>query len=1172
MAPSTSRFPRAAATLLAVLALVASLLMPPAASAAPEPPIEDVDIDHGLPDLDERPRVELGDDERARIAGVLADRLGVDPENLEVGWSPFGTPASLGTRDATPLLRSDGAEDPVEAARGLLELIGDLLGLDEAALAGLDASQPNDAQKGSVRVRFTQRLSGLPVFATGWLVVLDNDSNVFFAGGDLAPVGDAGPPPTPAVDPAQAAAAAAAAVAPGGKAEPPECRQGGDPGPSIAAVSPRLGYECTNTAALPDVENPAPIVVTPAYLPVGDAIVPAWQVLVPVGSNAEYLMLVDAVTGEILVRQNQWSSDDVGRVFTGPDPGDSPWTGADATQSDVQFPSSWNTGATPAGQYATAFQDLFDDETPDAGDRPDADGNGDFLFTWTDPWGNAPNTIPSAGADRDAVVTQLYYYTSWFAEYVYGLGFDENANHFALDNNGDGDSDDAGEGDAVSAETDDSYGDGTTELCQDSDSNPIPCRNNANFNANGPDGTVPRMQMYVGEQDLGGGAFRRTQRAMNRDTVIHEFMHGVSGRIMSNGNLQGGVQSGALGEGMGDAMATSVNDDPVYGEYNNGNETTGIRGVAYDDDNLEYGDLCNNGAPNPCQVHDDGRIWAMAMWEQRTALQAKLGDGPGQALHERLMIQGMLNTPDTPSFHDARSGYLLADVLDPSADNQCLLWRVFADNELGVTMSPDGDNDSTPTVSTATPASCDPGASIADPAQTPEGTFVTLDASGSSVGGDPGDVLTFAWDLNDDGVFTDAFGDTVDLAFGDNGSYPVAVEVINTAGYTDSASATVTVTNAVPVVTVSNLDPNPSDEGDDVDVTATFTDPGWLDTHGNGNVDLGTSDLADEPALVTNDPTSSAMYVLSPGVAPQASGEASATVTYGDNGTYQVTVSVTDDDGDTGSGSDDQSVDNVDPTVAIDLGATQVYDSQPPVFIVEKGDDLTVPANAVDPGSDDLTFTWDWDDGSTDSQTSLVNDPAFDPGFPPGSPTIQPRDVTLDATHAYAEACLYELEVSVDDDDGGTHADTVAVIITGNADVSKGHGWWLNQYRPKPPNSFTEAELECYLQIVGYLSLVFDEQKDASTRELATLVLNNPAKAPADVIFDQHALGAWLNFANGSVKLDTPVDTDKDGVADSTFGDVMLTAELVRVNPASTSAEIKAQKNIVERIATQSAP
>ena len=127
-------------------------------------------------------------------------------------------------------------------------------------------------------------------------------------------------------------------------------------------------------------------------------------------------------------------------------------------------------------------------------------------------------------------------------------------------------------------------------------------------------------------------------------------------------------------------------------------------------------------------------------------------------------------------------------------------------------------------------------------------------------------------------------------------------------------------------------------------------------------------------------------------------------------------------------------------------------------------------------------------------------------------------------------------------------------------------------YRPKSANDFTPAQLQCYLDITNYMSMVFSEKTPALTRAQAERILNAPAKAPEAVIFDQMDLGAWLNFANGSIRLNSPVDSNGDGIADSTFGAVMFTAESVRINPASTSAQIKAQKNIVERIALQSAP
>ena len=48
------------------------------------------------------------------------------------------------------------------------------------------------------------------------------------------------------------------------------------------------------------------------------------------------------------------------------------------------------------------------------------------------------------------------------------------------------------------------------------------------------------------------------------------------------------------------------------------------------------------------------------------------------------------------------------------------------------------------------------------------------------------------------------------------------------------------------------------------------------------------------------------------------------------------------------------------------------------------------------------------------------------------------------------------------------------------------------------------------------------------------------------------------------------MDTDGNGSLDSTFGAAMFTAESVRINPASSSAQIKAQKDIIGRIALQS--
>lgn len=66
-----------------------------------------------------------------------------------------------------------------------------------------------------------------------------------------------------------------------------------------------------------------------------------------------------------------------------------------------------------------------------------------------------------------------------------------------------------------------------------------------------------------------------------------------------------------------------------------------------------------------------------------------------------------------------------------------------------------------------------------------------------------------------------------------------------------------------------------------------------------------------------------------------------------------------------------------------------------------------------------------------------MNPPVADPSL---SPSVQPRNVTFDKTHTYAAACLYDLVVTVGDDDGGTANDTVAVVVRGNGTISKGSG------------------------------------------------------------------------------------------------------------------------------------
>lgn len=77
---------------------------------------------------------------------------------------------------------------------------------------------------------------------------------------------------------------------------------------------------------------------------------------------------------------------------------------------------------------------------------------------------------------------------------------------------------------------------------------------------------------------------------------------------------------------------------------------------------------------------------------------------------------------------------------------------------------------------------------------------------------------------------------------------------------------------------------------------------------------------------------------------------------------------------------------------------------------------VSVGVQASDPGSDDLTFIWDWGDGSTTERVHFNDGIAPDP-FP--SPEVNPMSVVDTVAHTYALPGSYTVMLTVMDDDGG---------------------------------------------------------------------------------------------------------------------------------------------------------
>ena len=130
-----------------------------------------------------------------------------------------------------------------------------------------------------------------------------------------------------------------------------------------------------------------------------------------------------------------------------------------------------------------------------------------------------------------------------------------------------------------------------------------------------------------------------------------------------------------------------------------------------------------------------------------------------------------------------------------------------------------------------------PVAEANGPYDVTEGGTVTLTGSGSH-DPDAGDTLTYAWDLDDDGLYGETgpaatHGDEVGIqptfsaaGLDGPGSVTVSLRVTDQDGLSGSDAATVDVTNVLPAVDPPTVTPEPSAEGSAATASATFSDPG----------------------------------------------------------------------------------------------------------------------------------------------------------------------------------------------------------------------------------------------------------------------------------------------------------------------------------------------------------
>lgn len=429
-----------------------------------------------------------------------------------------------------------------------------------------------------------------------------------------------------------------------------------------------------------------------------------WEVTFTSKSRGEmFRTLVDADTGSVLVRQclTNYISNASYRVYTSDSP--TPMSPGLATPAATQPAEAARTLVTLSALDTTASPNGWIDDgvNETRGNNVDAhlDLNSDNVADTPRPQGS-PNRVfdfaldltQAPSAYQNAAVTQLFYWNNYIHDRYYQLGFTEAAGNFQNNNFGRG-----GTGnDAVQADAQD--GSGT---------------NNANFSTPS-DGSPGRMQMYIFT-----GPTPDRDGDLDQEIVIHEYTHGLSNRLVGAGVGISALQTGGMGEGWSDfyglCLLSEAGDNPdgnyaagAYASYLLSTTLTsnyyyGIRRYPYSTDltknPLTFKDIDptkaspHTGIPlsprytvsnaSPSEVHGQGEVWCVTLWDVRANLVRKLGLSAGNTMALQLVTDGMKLAPANPTFLQARDGIIQADLVNNAGANSADLWSAFAKRGMG---------------------------------------------------------------------------------------------------------------------------------------------------------------------------------------------------------------------------------------------------------------------------------------------------------------------------------------------------------------------------------------------------------------------------------------------------------------------------------------------------------
>ncbi len=258
--------------------------------------------------------------------------------------------------------------------------------------------------------------------------------------------------------------------------------------------------------------------------------------------------------------------------------------------------------------------------------------------------------------------------------------------------------------------------------------------------------------------------------------------------------------------------------------------------------------------------------------------------------------------------------------------------------------------------------------SISVPTNSNEGEVISLSAQASDVASDS---ISYTWDFGDGA--SQQVGNPIAYSWELDGHYTVTVIASDDSGATSMDTSLITVHNLAPSIDQVSLPPGPHNEGESVLFSIQASDAG-------------------------NDPLN---YLWQFGDGSSASSGPQASHSFSNEGSYTVSVIVSDDEGATEQVSGVVSVVNAAPQILSLSGNSSGLEGQP----------LSWTAQVSDPGpTDTVTGSWNFGDGS-------------------------PTSTGLSATHTYQDDGVFTIEFTATDDQGAASSSTLTVSVSNEGPV-----------------------------------------------------------------------------------------------------------------------------------------